>query len=237
MHSLGPTSAGATQLQEPISRREQAKSDRRRRILEAAQALMRRVGMEDVTVTAIAERSGLSPATVYNLFGSKGAILSGVFDLDLLAFEGMVADAPAEDGLDRIFNAIAIAARLYRQDANFYRLTMVARGGTDQRSNFQATVREPRLRFWKRLVRGAIDDGGLARGTDADAVGVLLAQIATGVLTDWASDAISVDQLEVEMSFGFAAVLATFASRPAQARLRRQLDDWRARIANWPRAA
>ena len=198
---------------------------------------MRRVGLEDVTVTAIAQRSGLSPATVYNLFGSKNAILAGVFDLDLLAFEAMVAEAEAQDGLDRLFASIAIAARLYRADPNFYKLTMVARGGGEQKSAFQVTVGEPRLRFWQRLVRAAIDDGGLARGTDAEAVGVLLAQIATGVLTDWASDAISVDQLEVEMSFGFAAVLASFAGRAAQAKLRRRLDDCRDRIANWPRAA
>jgi AcrR family transcriptional regulator len=193
--------------------------------------------MEDVTVAAIAERSGLSPATVYNLFGSKGAILAGVFDLDLLVFERLVADAPAEDGLDRIFCAIAIAARLYRADPNFYRLTMVARGGADLRSTFQATVREPRMRFWKRLVRGAIDNGGLAGWTDAEAVGVLLSQVAAGVLSDWASDAISVDQLEAEMSFGFAAVLASFAGRPAQTKIRRQINQWRARIASWPRAA
>jgi AcrR family transcriptional regulator len=193
--------------------------------------------MEDVTVTAIARRSSLSPATVYNLFGSKGAILSRVFDLDLLAFEARVAQAASADGLDRIFDAIAIASQLYRHDPSFYRLTMVARVAPGQKSGFESTVREPRMLFWRRLVREAIDDGGLAAGTDAEALSVLLVQIVAGVLIDWASDAISVDQLEAEMNFGFAAVLASFAARPSQARLRRRLKDWRRTRTVRPRAA
>ncbi|HEX7760680.1 MAG TPA: TetR/AcrR family transcriptional regulator [Caulobacteraceae bacterium] len=210
------------------SRREQAKSARRRRILEAAHDLLREVDMEGVTVKAIAQRSGLSAATIYNLFGSKAAVLSGVFDLDLATYEAMVAGAAAEDSLDLIFHAIAIAADLYRGDPSFYRLTMVAPalargGGARAESGFVTTVREPRLRFWRRLVQASIDEGSLRAEADAAVLGVLLIQIAAGALMDWATDAITVDQLEIEMSFGFATVLASFAAKPAQAKLRRRM--------------
>jgi AcrR family transcriptional regulator len=219
------------------SRREQAKSGRRQRILEATYALLREGGLEKVTVTAIAARSGLSAATVYNLFGSKGAILSQVFDLDLHAFEERVAKAPSADSLDRIFDAIAIAADLYRGDPSFYRLTMVARGGARQDSRFDSTIREPRMRFWRRLVEQAIAEGGLNPATDAAIVSVLLVQIAAGVLMDWAADAISVDQLEIETSFGFAAALTSFAGRPAQAKLRLRMESLRQALAAQSRAA
>src|SRR5882757_1389715 len=139
-----------------MSRREEAKSARRDRILAAAHDLLREVDAETVTVKAIAARSGLSAATIYNLFGSKTAILSQVFDLDLRGFEALVAEAPSADSLDRIFDSITIAARLYRDDPNFYRLTMVARGGVGQGFRFDAAVREPRMRFWRRLVEAAI---------------------------------------------------------------------------------
>jgi AcrR family transcriptional regulator len=207
-----------------ISRREQAKSARRRRIVEAAHDLLREVDMEGVSVKAIAARSGLSAATVYNLFGSKAAILSQVFDLDLRVFEEKVAQAASNDALDRIFDSIAIAAELYRGDPNFYRLTMVARGGARRDSGLDAAVGEPRMRFWRRQVQAAIDEGWLRRDTEAVVISVLLVQIVAGALLDWASDAISVDQLEVETSFGFAAVLASFAVKPAQARLRRRME-------------
>ena len=220
-----------------ISRREQAKGGRRRRILEAAYALLREVGMQDVTVKAIAARSGLSAATVYNLFGSKGAILSQVFDLDLQAFEEQVAGAASADGLERIFDAIAIAADLYRADPSFYRLTMVARGGGGRDAGFDATVREPRMRFWRRLVQEAIDERCLRPDADAAALSVVLVQIAAGALIDWASDAISLDQLEIETSFGFAAALSSFAARPAQPKLRRRMEGLRRAMSAQSRAA
>ena len=220
-----------------MSRREEAKGERRDRILAAAHDLLREVDAETVTVKAIAARSGLSAATVYNLFGSKSVILSQVFDLDLSGFETLVGAAPSSDSLDRIFDSIAIAARLYRDDPNFYRRTMVARGGARQGGQFASAVREPRMRFWRRLVETAIQEGALRADTDAAVVGVLLVQIASGALMDWASDAISVDQLEAETSFGFAAVLTSFAAKSAQPRLRRRMTALERAIGEHSRAA
>jgi AcrR family transcriptional regulator len=205
------------------SRREQAKSGRRARIIEAAHDLLREVDMEGVSVKAIAQCSGLSPATVYNLFGTKGAVLAQVFDLDLQAFERRVAGAGSQDGLDRFFDAIAIAADLYRSDPNFYRLTMVARGGVRADPRLAAIVREPRVRFWRGLVQQAIDEGALRPDADAAALGIVLVQITAGALLDWAADVTTADQLEIETSFGFAAALASFAAKPAQIRLRRRM--------------
>lgn len=220
-----------------MSRREEAKSARRDRILAAAHDLLREVDAETVTMKAIAARAGLSAATVYNLFGSKTVILSQVFDRDLSGFEALVDAAEASDSLGRIFASIAVAARLYRDDPNFYRLTMVARGGVGQGFRFDSAVREPRMRFWRRLVEAALRDGALRPDTDSAVVSVLLVQIASGALMDWASDAISVDQLESEMSFGFAAVLTSFATKAAETRLRRRMTALEQAIGAHLRAA
>lgn len=206
------------------SRREQAKSERRLRITAAAHDLLREVDMEGVTVKAIAQRSGLSPATVYNLFGAKAVVLAQVFDLDLQVFEQRVAEARSADSLDRFFDAIAIAAEFYRADPNFYRQTMVARSAPADFRFVTTAVREPRMRFWRRLVDEAIGEGVLRPETDAAALSVLLVQISAGALLDWTFDAVSVDQLEIELSFGFAAALSSFASKPAKSRLRRRMD-------------
>jgi AcrR family transcriptional regulator len=219
------------------SRREQAKGARRDRILEAAHDLLREVDVESVTVKAIAARAGLSAATVYNLFGTKAAILSGVFDLDLVTFETRVAGVAARDSLDRMFQAIAIAADLYRADPAFYRTMMTARGGARLDPALGPAVREPRARFWRRQVQDAIGDGSLRQDTVADVLGVVLVQIFSGALLDWTIDAISIDELEMEISFGFAAVLLGFASKPAQADLRRRMEAWSRAIAARPRAA
>ncbi|HEX4179629.1 MAG TPA: hypothetical protein VHY32_02450, partial [Caulobacteraceae bacterium] len=130
-----------------------------------------------------------------------------------------------------------IAAQLYREDPNFYRSTMVARGGAGQGFRFDGAVREPRMRFWRRMIEAAVREGCLRPETDAAAVGVLLVQIAGGALMDWASDAISVDQLEIETSFGFAVVLSSFAARTAQGRLKRRMADLERAIGAYARAA
>jgi AcrR family transcriptional regulator len=220
-----------------MARREEAKGERRNRILAAAHDLLREIDADTVTVKAIATRSGLSAATIYNLFGSKTVILSQVFDRDLSGFEALVEAAEAGDSLDRIFDSITIAARLYRDDPNFYRLTMVARGGVGQGFRFDSAVREPRMRFWRRLVEAAVAEGALRSDTDAAVVSVLLVQIASGALMDWASDAISVDQLEAETSFGFAAALTNFAVKSAETRLRRRMTALERAIGEHLRAA
>ena len=59
-----------------ISRRERGKDARRTRIVDAACALTREVAMADISVKMIADRADVSPATVYNLFGAKGAVIA-----------------------------------------------------------------------------------------------------------------------------------------------------------------
>ena len=58
-----------------MSRREEAKAERRHRIVTAARDLIRETGDTGLSMRAIAARANVSLSTPYNLFGSKGAIL------------------------------------------------------------------------------------------------------------------------------------------------------------------
>jgi len=63
-------------------------ADRRERVLEATRAYVAEVGYENVTTRQLAERAGVSPATLFNIYGSKenlvvtavGEHLSGYFE-------------------------------------------------------------------------------------------------------------------------------------------------------------
>ena len=68
------------------SRRERHKDQRRTRIVDAAYDLLREVGADDLSVKMIAERADVSAATIYNLFGAKGAVLEKVYARDFEAF-------------------------------------------------------------------------------------------------------------------------------------------------------
>ena len=210
------------------SRREQAKNDRRRRIIDATCSLLREFGLDAVSGKLIAARAGVSLSTVYNLFGSKDAVLVAVYDEDLARFEAMIGALPSTDALARLFDAVDVAAALYEQDPAFYRAILWRRPPGEL---LDAALRRPRARFWETLVQQAVDDGQLHDGTDAGAVSVLLIHLFSGVLMDWVAGDIPLDRFRREASLGFTAILLAFvdgAARPAlHDRMMRLHDDVR----------
>lgn len=211
----GVEAAPATQ-----SRREAGKARRRASIVAAAAALVREAGFEDVSMLDIAARAEVSPATLYNLFATKGAIFREVFDQDLTRFTARVSEAPAEGGVDKIFVALEIAAGLYRRNPKFYR-AMMHLGDVEP---LNASISEPRRRFWEDCVAAAVSAGELRAGVDARVVGGLLNQIVRGHLLDWAAGTISVDRLAKESAYGFAVVLSAFAAKAAAGGLHARMD-------------
>jgi len=202
------------------SRRERAKRERRERIVTATCDLLREVGLEDLSMKAVAARAEVSLSTVYNLFESKQAVLARVFDQDLARFEALVEAAPAQDVLERIFDALDIAADLYAADPAFYRATMWRRPAGGGELKLETTLREPRIRFWRTMVAAAVREGSLRRGADPAVVAALMIQITGGVLGDWIAGDISIDSLRKEIKLGFAAALLPFATKAAAPRLR-----------------
>ena len=70
-----------------MSKREQNKNDKRGQIIKAARELMRIRSSTGFSMRQLADASGVSLATPYNLFGSKQGIISAVMDTDLDDFK------------------------------------------------------------------------------------------------------------------------------------------------------
>lgn len=209
-----------------LSGHEIGKVERRRRIVEAADALVRELGFDAVAMVDIARRAGLSPATLYNLFQTKAAIFGEVYDRDLEAYERLVEAVPATDALERIFAALDIAAGLYTAQPTFYRAMMQAGmdGGVLRRA-----INEPRQGFWQGQMAAAIADGSLRPNADAVALGAVVTQLMRGALTDWASGAISAERLRQEAAYGIALMLLSLVTP-------RQAPALKSRIAGLERA-
>jgi AcrR family transcriptional regulator len=79
--------------------REKQKAHRNDRILEAASALFRAQGYEDVKMEAIAAAAEVSIGTIYNYYQNKGDLLVAIVSLEvsevLKAGEEVIADPPA----------------------------------------------------------------------------------------------------------------------------------------------
>lgn len=212
------------------SRRERGKDARRSRIVLAAAALLREVAIDEMSVKMIADRAELSPATVYNLFGTKAAVLLQVYEHELMVFERSVFDAGAPDALEAIFGAVTLFADFYRSDPRFYRATMSSpNAGLDP--DMVLSAYRPRVAFWSKLIQRAVAEGLLVADTNFERLGVLLIQISGGALGHWGAGITSLDGLELETSYGFACALLPFTTEAARPGLRKRLEGLDAALA------
>jgi AcrR family transcriptional regulator len=216
---------------EKVTRRERGKADRRERIVEATYDLLREVGREALSVRMVAERAEVAVSTLYNLFESKQAILSAMFDADLEQFKRhMLAEAP-DDSLERIFHTVDVATELYRTDPRLQRALLWRPPGSDSDTGLDAAYRGPRIQFWRDLVYDAIRAGQLKPMPDPRVLAILLVHIFSGAIDDWMANAISVDRLRDETHFGFAVALHSFAMAPCAAALRQKIAHFQRHLA------
>lgn len=204
------------------SRRERHKDQRRTRIVDAAYDLLREVGADDLSVKMIAERADVSAATIYNLFGAKGAVLEKVYARDFEAFVQKVAAAGPMSALDAIFESIRIAADLYRSDPAFYRGMSIR----DPRAEPElvVSVQGPRLAFWQALLARAVAERDLAADTRIDLVSMAMMQLGGGAFGAWVADLVGVDEMERQTCYGLARLLLGVARPAGRAKLQARID-------------
>ena len=87
-----------TEDEPPLGRREMNKALRRSAILGAARGLLREFEIDMITVEQVADRADVSPATVYNLVGTREAVFGALMQ-ELLAslateLDGLSAEDP-----------------------------------------------------------------------------------------------------------------------------------------------
>jgi AcrR family transcriptional regulator len=204
------------------SRRERHKDRRRAAIVDAAYDLLREVGADDLSVKMIADRADVSPATIYNLFGAKGAVLEKVYARDFESFAAKVAAAGPMSALDAIFESIRIAADLYRSDPAFYRSMSIR----DPRAEPElvASVQGPRLAFWESLLARAAAERDLAADARIDLVGMAMMQLGGGAFGAWVADLVTVDEMERQTCYGLARLLLSVARPAGRAKLQARID-------------
>lgn len=211
--------AEALQLIEPAAhgQRERAKEDRRRRIVQAAHDLLRDSALDAISGRMIADRAHVSLSTVYNLFGSKDAVLMAVYAEDLRHYEDLVGARASRDALERLFDAIEVATQLYANDPDFYRGMLVRPAPGEA---LDVALRQPRNLFWENLVRNARHEGAILPDVDVARLTRVLVHQFSGALGEWIGGDLALDQFERDVTFGFAATLVPFATPAAAQRLR-----------------
>ncbi len=228
----------------PTGLRERQKLKRRARILNAAHDLIRATGSAGFSMRSVAERAELSLGTVYNFFGSKGALLHGLMLTMVENLETEMDRLSRKEPLQTLLTLAETAARHYAADPDFHRVLLRAALGSSEAGDNRFEM-GPSVKLYRRPIEAAIADGQLRSDVDAEVIAGSLTTTFFGSLVLWAREAIDGEELLYQVLYAFSAVLlasCTEKSRAgllaAQRRYQRHLTSLRnRRAASDPRTA
>jgi AcrR family transcriptional regulator len=225
-------SAGDTAVAEDnhlvLGRREAGKSERRRRIIEAARGLIRETGNPGLSMRALAARAGVSLATPYNLFGSKRAIVLAVLE-DVRQFQERFANVRVVDPVERIFSALELAVSFYTDDPRFYKTLWAA--VFDTTDEVHSDIFNPqRNAFWEKLVVEAQQAGAVLPEVDCEVLVRELDFIQRSALYGWVVGEIEEQLLAPTVFCGYALILKAAATQGWQGPLQARFLDSQRRL-------
>ena len=195
---------------EPVGRREAGKAERRQRIIQAAREMIRETGDAALSMRALAERAGVSPATPYNLFGSRRAIVLAAIG-DVPEFLTRFRRLPSNDPVEPLFRAVELAVDFYVGDPFFYRTLWraVFDASDDIRPEIYSAERDA---FWRRLLDHAQAAGVFEAGVNLELLWRALDRAFSSAMLEWVVGELPDDQLALAIRHGYALVLGGAAA-------------------------
>lgn len=210
-------------------RREQAKAERRLKIVRAARDLIRETGDTNLSMRMIAQRADVSLATPYNLFGSKRAVVMAVLE-DERDFLHRFKALKVDDAIARIFEAHAMGVGYFVQDPDFYRplwKALLDTSGEDV-TGLATPERQAQTRAaWRWLLAAAQNEGLLRPDWPVELLERTLSHLANGTMLSWAIEALSTEDLLPTAGLGYALVLSAAATPEGRICLDRQIASYR----------
>ena len=216
-----------------VGRREQAKADRRLKIVRAARDLIRETGDTNLSMRMIAQRAEVSVATPYNLFGSKRAVVMAVLE-DERDFLDRFNSLKVDNAIDRLFEAHALGAGYFIQDPDFYRplwKALLDTNGEDNTGLATPERQEQTRAAWRWLLTCAQEEGLLHTGIPVEILERMLSHLGNGVMLSWAMGTLPTDHLLSSASLGYALILSAAATPAGRPLLDRQIAKPRLALA------
>ncbi len=199
--------------------RQRQMAARRECILDATGALMRESGGTDFTIAEVAARADVSPATTYNLFGSKNGLLYALLNRSLDRVMSDAVQFGAAHALEFPVEAAEAAAAVYASDPVFFReLFLVLLGVRDEvhRPQFMQRCVE----FWAHALAPAMQQGLLPTDEcERDDLTRALVVHFSGVLELWIHGDLDEAGFKAQVGYGTALHFLGFADAAARVRL------------------
>ncbi|MBW2396897.1 MAG: TetR/AcrR family transcriptional regulator [Deltaproteobacteria bacterium] len=173
-----------------MGRLEKRKHERRLRIYGVAMDLFRTQGFDGTTVNQIAEAADVVPATFFNHFQSKNALL-GQMTTEALGFlELMLEDEfnAAESTRERLTGFATRAADQIAESRDLARYVLLelvrSESGPGQPPSYVARIHEP----FAAMLREGQEQGDVRPDRDAAFLGEMVVGILNAAITNWLAD-------------------------------------------------
>jgi len=197
---------------------------RRSEILAAIRRLLAESGFENITMRRIAERSGYSIQTTYNLIGPREiAVIEAISEYSL--FVGRVSSPQADD-------PAAIIEIVHRWIQSIYAVPefcqQVSKIFFSDSRNVYYEFRDRQLRGMKSLLRRQQEHGIVRKNVKISEVAEDISLFASALLIEWSDRPFPVERLHDRLRSGCSGLL----SDNVDAQYRPALLKWQAAAAN-----
>ena len=194
--------------------------ERRKRLLASARDLLARVGYENVTMTALAEASGVTRPTLYHTFGTKDDLL---YEAVLEAYEEMLeAAGPSAGvrGLDRVLAILTATAETIAGNPDYARTLLESIGSRAAARPLGKAIRSGALRALEEALEEMREDGAIEAWVDVGSLGRRLAALQRGTNSEWLAGGIAHGELTDVIVFSACLMLAGAAAPDTAQRCR-----------------
>ena len=190
---------------------EARREDRRRRIVAAAQSLLRDRYDASFSMAELARRAGVSPATPYNLVGTKAGVLRLVVEEEYRGFIAKLPEGRPGGALQALLDATALVVTHYEADRQFYRTLYHVIYSSDLPIVTENMLALGRV-LWRGFVRAAIEAGELSDTIAIEPFADILMRGISSVTLAWLAGNWPHARFEWEMSLSIRLIVASVAN-------------------------
>jgi len=199
--------------------------ERQSHILATAREMLSELGYAGTTMRALAERAGVVPATLYNLYGGKDELMLAALDdvLEDLAIETLAAGPSA--GVDTIVE-LAVTSGQRSEHNSGYTEALARSLFNVKRDDPAVDVLYARARpFFHHHMSIALDKGQLQPNTDIEIISHHLVGQGWSVIWSWLMGLIGRTQLAKEYERSYLMTLISVTQGETCERLRQRFAD------------
>ncbi len=194
-----------------MSKREDSKEDRRRRILSAAETLLRTGDGADFSMRDLAKQAGVSFATPFNLFENKAGILVTLMGKQVARNrDDLETVSQSASPLENLFQLAEVSVDGYTADPDLLRPLILTLGAVRGPKS-----REGRLmgaRIWKPALEAARDADILDKARNLDLLAGALHLMFRECLSAWAAGEISKEEFKLRALYSLACWILAAAT-------------------------